>query len=219
MGSCGGIPPAELLSGADAVARVAVLSSSGSGAAASQCRGLQHSPSTASICSSGSSYADDLDSSAGSCSGSDDGDGVCAAGAGAAPSAPSRLAALASDCFGGRVLRRMTASLTHSTSSGSLCSEGEGGADAEPGDAPPPAQHLPPAAGAPVARAALFAVTPDGWRLHLHRVSPAAGAGAPARECPVVLCPGLASGGLESFDLAPSASLAQHLAERGYDVW
>jgi hypothetical protein len=78
----------------------------------------------------------------------------------------------------------------------------------------------PAAACALVVRSAESATTPDGWRLHLHRVraGPAA-AGATPRQHPVLLCPGLASGGVESFDLEPAVSLAQYLAERGFDVW
>ncbi|GBF87341.1 alpha beta hydrolase [Raphidocelis subcapitata] len=72
--------------------------------------------------------------------------------------------------------------------------------------------------GGGLLRTAHSATTPDGWRLHLHRVRAPAGA-APARRHPVVLCPGLASGGIESFDLDPRVSMAAHLARRGYDVW
>lgn len=66
------------------------------------------------------------------------------------------------------------------------------------------------------------AATPDGWRLHLlhvRRAAPPAGGPAPARHHPVILCPGLASGGVESFDLHPSVSMAAHLARAGYSVW
>ncbi|KAI8462885.1 MAG: Alpha/Beta hydrolase protein [Monoraphidium minutum] len=74
-------------------------------------------------------------------------------------------------------------------------------------------------------------VTPDGWKLVMLRVQTGhAGAGddgggggaplpPPRRSFPVVLCPGLASGGAESYDLDPSVSMARYMAARGYDVW
>jgi len=80
-------------------------------------------------------------------------------------------------------------------------------------------RHAPLPPSDPTLRTALTPTTPDGWRLHLHRVVRASTLAAPARSFPVVLCPGLASGGVESYDLDPSASLAQHLADAGYDVW
>ena len=78
--------------------------------------------------------------------------------------------------------------------------------------------------GAVIERSDHWATTPDGWRLYLRRVACAApppGAPPPPRRAhPVVLCPGLASGGVESFDLGGGApSLAEHLARRGFDVW
>lgn len=80
--------------------------------------------------------------------------------------------------------------------------------------------HVAPPA---VVRSSHSTLTEDGWRLHLLRVvrdpSAAPCALAKARWFPVVLCPGLASGGVESFDLDSRVSMAQHLAERGYDVW
>ncbi len=35
----------------------------------------------------------------------------------------------------------------------------------------------------------------------------------------VILCPGLGSSGAYCFDLSPAVSLADYLAERGWDVW
>lgn len=92
----------------------------------------------------------------------------------------------------------------------------------------PPLLRYPRAAQQPtlalpgrLARSAHSATTLDGWRLHLHRVALSVAAGGPQRNFPVILCPGLASGGVESFDLDPGscASMAAFLAERGYDVW
>lgn len=68
----------------------------------------------------------------------------------------------------------------------------------------------------PVARSSTYATTPDGWRLHLARVAPA---GGPTRRYPVILCPGLGSSGGPSFDLEPGVSMAQYLAEAGFDCW
>lgn len=89
----------------------------------------------------------------------------------------------------------------------------------------PPAPGF--ATGGAVIRSSHAAVTPDGWRLHLHRVRPrcprgggdAAAAAPGGKRYPVVLCPGLATGGIESFDLDDSVSMAAYLAEAGYDVW
>lgn len=39
------------------------------------------------------------------------------------------------------------------------------------------------------------------------------------RVAQVILCPGLGSSGAYCFDLAPAVSLADFLAERGWDVW
>lgn len=43
----------------------------------------------------------------------------------------------------------------------------------------------------------------------------------PAHPSPpqVILCPGLGSSGAYCFDLSPAVSLADYLAERGWDVW
>ncbi len=57
-------------------------------------------------------------------------------------------------------------------------------------------------------------VTRDGWRIALHRYR---GRGK-KRRYPVVCCHGLASNHI-AFDVAPEASLARHLAQRGYDVF
>lgn len=93
--------------------------------------------------------------------------------------------------------------------------------------------------GAVIERSGRFVTTRDGWRLYLRRVACVAspgGAPPPApRAHPVVLCPGLASGGVESFDppesgaasdptaspssSSPVPSMAEHLARLGFDVW
>jgi pimeloyl-ACP methyl ester carboxylesterase len=56
--------------------------------------------------------------------------------------------------------------------------------------------------------------TRDGWRLAVSRYRPR---GATRRRHPVVLCHGLAASRV-GFDL-PGRSLAQHLADRGWDTW
>ncbi len=66
--------------------------------------------------------------------------------------------------------------------------------------------------------------TQDGWRLHvLHvklRAATRATNGNPQQRLfPILLVPGLASSGTFSFDLAPGASLAEHLARQGWDVF
>lgn len=64
--------------------------------------------------------------------------------------------------------------------------------------------------------------TPDGWRLHLVRTQSLQDFQPPAgntRNHPVILCPGLGSSGAYCFDLSPAVSLADYLAERGWDVW
>lgn len=77
-------------------------------------------------------------------------------------------------------------------------------------------------------KASFYCVTEDGWRLHLVRTQSGRGITlnsaareqpVPRRRYPVVLCPGLASSGAYTFDLAPAVSLADFLAERGWDVW
>jgi alpha-beta hydrolase superfamily lysophospholipase len=60
----------------------------------------------------------------------------------------------------------------------------------------------------------LFTVTRDGWRIALHRYRPTAG---PKRRHTVVCCHGLGANHL-TFDVARHASLAHHLASRGYQV-
>jgi hypothetical protein len=105
------------------------------------------------------------------------------------------------------------------SSEGSECAssahDGSGGAGAAACGDP----EEPSSGARGVDRTAHAATTRDGWRLHLHRVRCPAAAARRARRLPVVLCPGLGSGGIESFDLDASVSLAQHLAERGFDVW
>jgi hypothetical protein len=72
-----------------------------------------------------------------------------------------------------------------------------------------------------VQRTSHWAKTEDGWNLHLLHVSdPAQRSDAQrSRRRPVLLVPGLASSGVQTYDLDPSVSLAQHLAQLGWDVW
>ncbi|KAI8469074.1 MAG: Alpha/Beta hydrolase protein [Monoraphidium minutum] len=156
----------------------------------------------------------------------DDGGGSGAAAAAAELGPGTPAASEGGAPFGGGHARPRRPRLTSPGSCGSLSSAADGGdAPGAPlgscrrlGYAPPPAAACAPAPRGGAVRSSRSAVTPDGWRLHLHRVAPA-DPGAPRRACPVVLCPGLASGGLESYDLDPDTSLAAHLAARGYDVW
>ena len=60
-----------------------------------------------------------------------------------------------------------------------------------------------------------FAVTPDGWRIALHRYRPPPGI---RRRHAVVCCHGLSCNHI-AFDVHPDVSLARHLARRGYDVF
>ncbi|MCC7440234.1 MAG: alpha/beta fold hydrolase [Bdellovibrionales bacterium] len=65
-------------------------------------------------------------------------------------------------------------------------------------------------------REAIWAETPDGWRVALSRYRP--DPGVPPRKHPVILCPGLGANSL-SFDLGEDSSLARFLSSRGFDVW
>jgi pimeloyl-ACP methyl ester carboxylesterase len=58
--------------------------------------------------------------------------------------------------------------------------------------------------------------TLDGWTLVARRYRPARG--VPRGPMPVILCHGLTYNA-DFWDLDPSCSLAQYLAERGFDVW
>lgn len=60
-----------------------------------------------------------------------------------------------------------------------------------------------------------FAQTEDGWSLALHHYPPK---GIPIGKPPVILCPGLNQNYL-NWDLTSKWSFAQHLSEKGYDVW
>lgn len=65
-----------------------------------------------------------------------------------------------------------------------------------------------------------YCVTDDGWTLHIvHAYSEWASEEFGGREHPVILCPGLASGGIATFDLHPHVSVVNYLAARGWDVW
>jgi pimeloyl-ACP methyl ester carboxylesterase len=151
-------------------------------------------------------------SSSGSSAFSDSDDGCDAAGGGGggACGAPSCFGRCRSGGGGARPRR------------GSGCSIYSVASSASVGPPPPLPQPPRPRPLSAVSRSSHSAKTPDGWRLHLHRVAPAGGAGAGADDArcfPVVLCPGLASGGIESFDLDDSVSMAAYLAARGFDVW
>jgi predicted alpha/beta hydrolase len=55
--------------------------------------------------------------------------------------------------------------------------------------------------------------------LHLVRTLSPESAMRKKRRCPVLLLPGLGSSGPNSYDLHPAVSLADWLADRGWDVW
>ena len=78
----------------------------------------------------------------------------------------------------------------------------------------------PPVYGVDIRKEEHTAVTSDGWTLHIVHTTDA---GAPAppkpRRHPVLLCPGLASSGVGTFDLMPEVSIADYLAAKGWDVW
>ncbi|KAF5836247.1 Alpha/Beta hydrolase protein [Dunaliella salina] len=60
------------------------------------------------------------------------------------------------------------------------------------------------------------ATTVDGWNLHLVRTQ---NKNRATHTFPVILLPGLGSSGAYTFDLSPDISLADYLAELGWDVW
>ncbi|GBF91868.1 hypothetical protein Rsub_04973 [Raphidocelis subcapitata] len=77
----------------------------------------------------------------------------------------------------------------------------------------------PPVFGARICKTEHRVVTSDGWTLHVvHTVDEGAPEGKRRRH-PVLLCPGLASSGVGTFDLMPQVSIVDFLASEGWDVW
>lgn len=66
--------------------------------------------------------------------------------------------------------------------------------------------------GGPGSNSMHYAVTEDGWKIALKRIS--GGSGKP----PVILCHGLSYND-RFYSLSPSTSLPAYLAQNGYDVW
>lgn len=77
----------------------------------------------------------------------------------------------------------------------------------------------PPIYGAQICKKEYTTVASDGWTLHIvHTID----RGVPPerrRKHPVLLCPGLASSGVGTFDLMPHVSFVDYLASHGWDVW